>query len=125
MRLLASSRKGKAHDGAATLMPDESTLAPGLRLLPSDVRGDVYRLYDVLRTLDDLVDDDQPEAAQRVEAVERWAHNEHPDTYETRILTDLSQRHVLPKQALLEFCPGMPHGIGRAIHQTEGDLELY
>jgi 15-cis-phytoene synthase len=125
MRLLTSSRTGQAHGAEQTLTPDGSTLAPGLRLLPSDIRGDVYRLYDVLRTLDDLVDDDQPEAAQRVEAVERWTHNEHPYTYETHILTELSQRHLLPKRALLDFCKGMHHDIERAVIHTEDDLELY
>jgi 15-cis-phytoene synthase len=120
MRPLASS-----HTDKATLAPDGSTLAPGLRLLPSEVRADVYRLYDVLRTLDDLVDDDQPQAAERVDAVERWAHDEHADTYETRILTELAQRHLLPKQALVEFCQGMRHDIARATIYSEEDLELY
>lgn len=125
MRLLSFSHIGKAHDEATMLAPDESTLAPGLRLLPSDVRADVYRLYDVLRTLDDLVDDAQPQAEQRIDAVERWARNEHAETYETRILTELSQRHILPKQALLEFCLGMRHDIAQEIIHTEEDLELY
>lgn len=125
VRLLAFRHTGKACDGPATLAPDGSTLAPGLRLLPSDIRGDVYRLYDILRKLDDLVDDDQPEAAQRLAAVEDWTRDEQADTYETRILTELSQRHELPKQALLEFCQGMRHDIARAIIHTEEDLELY
>lgn len=119
------SHVNKAHHGGATSAPDGSTLAPGLRLLPSDMRADVYRLYDVLRTLDDLVDDDQPQAAQRVDAIERWARNEPADTYETRILSELSQRHTLPAHALLEFCEGMRHDIVRAVIHSEEDLELY
>jgi phytoene synthase len=82
-------------------------------------------LYDVLRKLDDLVDDDRPEAAQRLDAVECWTRDEHTDTYETRILTELSQGHTLPKQALMEFCQGMRHDIARAVIHTEEDLELY
>jgi phytoene synthase len=78
-----------------------------------------------LRTLDDLVDDDQPQAAQRIDAVERWARNEHADTSETRVLTELSRRHVLPAQALLDFCQGMRHDIARAVIHSEDDLELY
>lgn len=125
MLLIASSDTGEAGHEPAGLAPDQSTLAPGLRLLPSSIRGDVYRLYDLLRKLDDLVDNDQPEAAQRLAAVEAWTRDEHADTYETRILTELSQHHELPKQALLEFCQGMRHDIARAVIHTEEDLELY
>jgi 15-cis-phytoene synthase len=52
---------------------DGSTFAPALALLPSGARADVARLYRVLRTLDDLVDEDDPRALARVQAVERWA----------------------------------------------------
>jgi 15-cis-phytoene synthase len=125
MRLTASSPTGEAIHEPEGLAPDQSTLAPGLRLLPDRARGDVYRLYDVLRKLDDLVDDDQPEAAQRLDAVEAWTRGEPTDTYETHILTDLAQRHELPKHALLEFCQGMRHDIAREVIHTEEDLELY
>jgi phytoene synthase len=120
MLLFASSNTGKI-----TMASDESTLAPGLRLLPPDIRADVHLLYDVLRTLDDLVDDDQPEAPNRVEAVERWARDEPSDTHETCILTELSRRHALPRQAFLDFCQGMRHDIARATIHTEEDLERY
>jgi phytoene/squalene synthetase len=109
----------------AALASDKSTFAPGLPLLPQDIRADIQRLYHLLRTLDDLVDDDHPHAEQRVDAVERWARNEHADTYETRILNELSRRHTLPKQAFLDFCRGMRHDIARAVIHTEDDLELY
>jgi phytoene synthase len=125
VRLSSSSATGEAIYEPEGLAPDQSTLAPGLRLLPSGVQSDVYRLYDVLRKLDDLVDDDQPEAAQRLHAVEEWTRGEPADTYETRILADLAQRHELPKHALLEFCQGMRHDIVRAVIHTEEDLELY
>lgn len=85
---------------------DGSTFAPALRLLPDEARADVYCLYQVLRSLDDLVDDRQPQAEQRIEAVERWARGEQADTYETRVLDDLSERHTLPRQAFLGFCQG-------------------
>ena len=49
------------------------TFALACRLLPRPLRDDVYLLYLVFRTLDDLVDDGQPEAAARVAAVEAWA----------------------------------------------------
>ena len=43
------------------------------RLLPSAVRSDVHLLYLVFRTLDDLVDEERPEAAAHVDAVAAWA----------------------------------------------------
>jgi phytoene/squalene synthetase len=104
---------------------DGSTFTPGLRLLPRDVRADAHCLYAILRTLDDLVDEDRPEAPERVEAVERWARDEPADTHETRILLDLSRRHLLPRQAFLDFCQGMRHDIDRATIYTEDDLERY
>lgn len=107
------------------LAPDQSTFAPGLRLLPTSARIDVYRLYDVLRKLDDLVDDDIPDAAQRLDAVEAWTRAEAADTYETRILDDLAHRYELPRHAFLQFCQGMRHDMARTIIHTEDDLELY
>ena len=105
--------------------PDASTLAPGLRLLPAGVRADVYGLYGVLRTLDDLVDDDEPEAPARIEAVERWAREEEADSPETRTLTELCSRTKLERANLATFCAGMRHDIARATIETEADLELY
>ena len=49
------------------------TFALACRLLPRHVRDDVYLLYLLLRTLDDLVDEQHPEAAKRIEAVAAWA----------------------------------------------------
>jgi phytoene synthase len=121
----AMSHIENADIGGKAQVADGSTLAPGLRMLPSDAGADVYRLYDVLRTLDDLVDEGRPHAARRVEAVERWARNEPADTHETRILKELSQRHSLPTRAFLEFCAGMRHDISRAVIRDEEDLELY
>lgn len=120
MRQLVSGENSKS-----AVAHDASTLAPGLCLLPPDIRADVYRLYDVLRTLDDLVDDDRPEAQARVNAVERWAREESADTHETRILIELSLRYEMPRQAFLDFCGGMWHDIARAVIHTEEDLERY
>lgn len=46
------------------------TFALACRLLPRGVRDDVYRLYLVFRTLDDLVDTGDPRAEARITAVE-------------------------------------------------------
>jgi phytoene synthase len=104
---------------------DQSTFAPGLRALPRAFRADVSRLYTVLRTLDDLVDEDSPQAPRRLEAVERWARSEPADSPETRTLTELAARYPLEGETLLEFCAGMRHDVARASIDTEEDLERY
>jgi phytoene synthase len=104
---------------------DQSTFAPGLRRLPNACRADVSRLYSVLRTLDDLVDEDSPEAPQRLEAVERWARSQPADSPETRTLTELARRYPLEGETLLEFCAGMRHDVARASIDTEEELERY
>ncbi|HTB50279.1 MAG TPA: phytoene/squalene synthase family protein [Solirubrobacteraceae bacterium] len=104
---------------------DGSTFAPGLRLLPAETRKDVERLYGVLRTLDDLVDEDDPRAMQRVRAFERWAGERQADSPETRALAELERRHPLPRDALLHFCEGMRHDITRASIDTEEDFARY
>jgi phytoene/squalene synthetase len=52
------------------------TFAIACRLLPRHLRNDVYLLYLVFRTLDDLVDHGDPAAAARVAAVRAWARGE-------------------------------------------------
>lgn len=96
-----------------------------MRLLPAGLRADVHRLYCVLRTLDDLVDGDDPRAAHRVGAVERWAQGQAADTPETLVLSDLSRRYPLPRDALMEFCEGMRHDLARASVDTEEDFLRY
>jgi phytoene synthase len=49
------------------------TFSLACRLLPRGVRDDVYLLYLLFRSLDDLVDDGAPDAQERVAAVETWA----------------------------------------------------
>jgi phytoene synthase len=93
--------------------------------LPRELRTDVYRLYHVLRTLDDLVDDGCAEAQQRIDAVELWAADGWDETPETVILADLSLRHMLSSEPLLEFCQAMRHDMERVVIETEDDLERY
>ena len=104
---------------------DQSTFAPGLRRLPRAFRADVSRLYTVLRTLDDLVDEDSPQAPRRLEAVECWARSQPADSPETRTLTELAARYPLEGETLLEFCAGMRHDVARASIEDEEDLERY
>jgi len=102
------------------------TFALACRLLPRDVREDVYLLYLVFRTLDDLVDDRRPEASARVAAVEAWAHGEQPEhTREVRVLEALAARHPLPRAALADFCEGMRWDIEAREFASEAELDAY
>src|ERR1700678_1654346 len=81
-----------------------STFSAGIRLLPSDLQHDIPQLYRMLRTVDDLVDERDPQASSRVQAIERWAQGRPTDSPEVIILNELSRRHALPRSALDEFC---------------------
>ena len=107
------------------LAADSSTFAPAMRLLPGQTRVDVRTLYGVLRTIDDLVDEDDPTAPQRVQSLERWTRGWAPDSPEARALSDLASRHPLPREQLLEFCRGMRHDIARRAIADEEDFERY
>ena len=101
------------------------TFSIACRLLPRDVRDDVYRLYLVFRSLDDLVDEGDPDAAARVEAVAAWAAGAAATpTREVVVLDDLAARHPLPRPALADFCAGMRADLAGARHETEEDLDL-
>jgi phytoene synthase len=104
---------------------DRSTFAPALALLPGALKADVGCLYRVLRTLDDLVDEDDPRAPERVAAVESWTRSEPADTPEARALEDLARRYPLPREQLIEFCQGMRHDIARASIDTDEDFARY
>ncbi len=104
------------------------TFAIACRMLPRELRDDVYLLYLVLRTLDDLVDDALPGAEERVAAVRAWAAGgpaAAPDTPEVRILASLERRHDLPRQAFDEFCLGMEDDLAHAPLATEADVDRY
>jgi len=102
------------------------TFALACRLLPRAVRDDVYLLYLVFRTLDDLVDDGEPEAAARVGAVEAWCAGEDaPRTREVAILAELASRHPLPVAAVGDFCAGMRQDLGAEPLPTESALDRY
>jgi phytoene synthase len=103
-----------------------TTFALACRLLPAEIRNDVYLLYLVFRTLDDLVDDGHPGACARVTAVERWAHGEAGlRTRETDLLDGLARRYPVPRDALADFCAGMHHDLERRAIRTEEDLDVY
>jgi phytoene synthase len=125
MTLRALLPKTTKRQDETTSVLDTSTFSAGIRLLPKDLQKDARLLYRVLRTIDDLVDEQDPQADQRVAAIERWAHHQSADTPETQILTDLSQRYPLPTNAMIEFCEGMRHDLSPTAIETEDDLERY
>jgi len=112
-------------EARATTKRVARTFALAARLLPREIRDDVYRLYLVFRTLDDLVDDGEPDALGRVVAVEGWCRGGAARTPETRLLAGLDARHGLPRDALLDFCAGMRHDLDGDLVLTEDDLETY
>ena len=102
------------------------TFALACRLLPPDVRDDVYLLYLVFRLLDDAVDDAEPDAAHRVAAVEAWARSEPCEpTREVEILRELASRHEIPRDAFLDFCAGMRDDLAGRRPLTEADVDRY
>ncbi len=101
------------------------TFAVACRLLPRAVRDDVYLLYLVFRSLDDLVDHGRPEAEQRLEAVERWCRGGVPRSREARILDAVAARRALPRHALLDFCVGMRSDMVHRPLESEDELDLY
>lgn len=102
-----------------------STFSAGVLLLPGELRGDAKRLYYLLRTIDDLVDENDPHAPERVNALQAWANHEPADTPETRTLTFLCERHPLSREAVGDFAAGMRHDLDHNTMQTGQDLDLY
>ena len=101
------------------------TFALACRMLPRAIRDDVYRLYLVFRTLDDLVDDGDPGAHDAIAALEAWCAGGVVTTRETALLADLATRHPLPRAALRDFCLGMRSDLGAEPILTEEELERY
>jgi phytoene synthase len=102
------------------------TFSLACRLLPATVRDDVYLLYLVFRTLDDLVDEGAADAAERVAAVDAWARGERGErSREVVILEGLGARHPLPREALADFCAGMREDLDGPDFETEADVDRY
>ncbi|MDQ3770130.1 MAG: squalene/phytoene synthase family protein [Actinomycetota bacterium] len=123
--LLQRSPDPVLAEARATTRRVARTFAISCRLLPRELRDDVYRLYLVFRALDDLVDDGQPEAQARVEAVEAWCADGTVRSREAALLADLAARHPLPRDAVRDFCAGMGDDLAGAPLRTEADLDRY
>ncbi len=101
------------------------TFAIACRLLPRSVRDDVYVLYLVFRTLDDVVDFGEPDAEARIAAVEAWCRGGGASTRESLALARLDAKYDLPRDALLDFCRGMRDDLEAIPILTEEDLDRY
>jgi phytoene synthase len=123
--LLHRSDEVHLAEARATTKRVARTFALACKLLPRVLRDDVYLLYLVFRTLDDLVDDADPRAGERIAAVEAWCQGALPSSRETLLLADLAQRHTLPRAALADFCAGMRDDLCRAPIETEAELDVY
>lgn len=112
-------------EARATTKRVARTFALACRLLPRSLRDDVYVLYLVFRTLDDLVDNGDPRARERLAAVEAWCAGEPGESREVRLLSDLERRHPLPRYAMADFCRGMRDDVAGPDIATEAELDVY
>jgi 15-cis-phytoene synthase len=112
-------------EARATTKRVARTFALAARLLPRSLRDDVYRLYLVFRTLDDLVDTGDPHAARRLAEVEAWCAGGPASSREVRLLADLARRRPLPRNVIADFCAGMRHDLEGARIGSETDLDIY
>ncbi len=102
------------------------TFALATRLLPREVRPDVYLLYLVCRQLDDLVDLGHSDAAHRLRLAAEWAERGSVGSPEARILEHLVARHPdLPRDAVSDFCAGQIQDMSRVAVESESQLDLY
>lgn len=101
------------------------TFSLAIRFLPAPIRDDVYLLYLMCRTLDDLVDTGRPEARTRLEQVRAWAAGDGPPLgREELILADLFERHpAMPRDAVVDFCVGQLEELDATVIVTEEDLD--
>jgi 15-cis-phytoene synthase len=101
------------------------TFSLACRLLPRGVRDDVYRLYLVFRTLDDLVDAGAPEATERIDALRDWAAGAPARTPETRTLAAIDARRPLPRAPFADFAAGMRDDLAGWVPACQSDLDRY
>ena len=123
---VAAPSRPLAAEARATTHRVARTFALACRLLPRALRQDVYLLYLVFRTLDDLVDEGRLEAAARLAAVDAWAHGSGGQrTREVGVLQALAERHPLPRAAFADFCEGMRWDLDGREFASEAELDAY
>lgn len=118
--------RGLLDEAIATTRHHARTFAVAMPLLPPELRNDVYLLYMVCRTLDDLVDEHHSDAAMRLRQVRAWAEGGPPIGREARILDGLFQRHPrLPLDAVADFCDGQAFDLAPTTMIDESQLDRY
>jgi phytoene synthase len=120
----ATHKSDQARRDPASVLA-ASSFSAGVLLLPRWLQDDARRLYYLLRTIDDLVDEGDPRADERVGALEEWALGGCPDSPEARTLTELRQRYPLSRDSFTDFCKGMRTDLEERVIETEEDLERY
>jgi phytoene synthase len=123
--MLLQPEDAELREARVTTKRVARTFAIACRMLPRDVRDDVYRLYLVFRTLDDLVDDGDPGALERLTLLEAWCEDGIVASREARTLQALDARHGIPRDAIWDFCLGMHHDLAGGAIGTEEDLDRY
>ena len=123
--LLQRPEDRRLTEARATTKRVARTFALACRLLPRSLRDDVYLLYLVFRTLDDLVDTGDPRADERIAAVEAWCAGAAAGSREAQLLADLATRHPLPRVIVADFCAGMRDDLRGGAVATESDLDEY
>jgi 15-cis-phytoene synthase len=126
--MISRSRSADAVllDARATTRHHAHTFALATRLLPRDLRDDVYLLYLVCRTLDDLVDEHHADAGTRLSQVRRWAEGQPAAGREERILEGLFERHPqMPRDAIADFCEGQMFDLYPQPFENELQLDRY
>jgi phytoene synthase len=114
------------REARATTNRVARTFSLACRLLPRACREDVYLLYLVFRTLDDLVDERRPEAAARVEALAAWAEGRPgAHTREIAVLERIDARTPLPRSAFAAFAAGMRTDLEGRPFASEADVDRY
>lgn len=102
------------------------TFALATRFLPHHMRGDVYLLYMVMRTLDDLVDHGNPAAPSILLGVQSWAQGGEIAGREAHILAYLCARYPhFPREAVSHFCQGQLESLDSPAFDTELDLDRH
>lgn len=103
------------------------TFSLAIRFLPLRLRHDVYLLYFVVRTLDDLVDTQRPEARNRIEQVAAWAEDGGATTRREETILDylFEQYPAMPRDAVTDFCLGQLDELNATCIETEEDLDRH
>jgi phytoene synthase len=88
----------------------KSNLAFALRILPRDRRDDMVVFYAFCRVMDDLADDPDSPADQKLASLRQWRIGlesgfDRPDPFQTQILA-VRERHRIPNDLLLAIIDG-------------------